>query len=186
MIAVLAGRRIDAADAQTPRFPASNEALVEQRIRDLLTWQGATALVASAACGADLIAHRVARSLGLARVMIMPYSADVFRQTSVVDRPGNWGELFDDLVGDARVNPGCEVIELNLSTDSNASQTVFSRTNDALLDRANELATQTPSDSVLAVVVWNLKSRGTDDLTAAFLAGAEQRGFAVEQVSTLG
>ena len=186
MIVVLAGRRIDAADAETPRFPADNEALVEQRIRDLLTWQGATALVASAACGADLIAHRVARSLGIARVMIIPYSADVFRETSVVDRPGNWGELFDDLIADARVNPGCEVMELNLSTDSEASQDVFSRTNEALLDRAAELAAQTPSNSVLAVVVWNLKSRGADDLTAAFLAAAERRGFTVEQVSTLG
>ena len=186
MIVVLAGRRVDAADAQTPRFPARNEALVEQRIRDLLTWQGATALVASAACGADLIAHRVARSLGLARVMILPYSPDVFRKTSVADRPGNWGELFDDLIADAQVNPGCEILELRLSTDSEASQDVFSRTNEALLDRAGELAAQTPSDSVLAVVVWNLKSRGPDDLTAGFMAAAEQRGLAVEQISTMG
>src|SRR5689334_3365039 len=54
MIVALAGRRVDKSDAQEPRFPLRNVDLVRTRTRELLRNKDATALVSSAACGADL------------------------------------------------------------------------------------------------------------------------------------
>jgi hypothetical protein len=37
MVIALAGRRIDAPDAETKRFPADNAAAVQQKIREFIT-----------------------------------------------------------------------------------------------------------------------------------------------------
>ena len=66
MILAFAGRRMDAAGAAPPRFPLTNVALVRRRIRALLEAHSATAIVSSAACGADLIALGEAGALGYA------------------------------------------------------------------------------------------------------------------------
>src|SRR5262245_18154338 len=104
VIVALAGRRVAAPDADSVRFPAPNAGLVEERLRDLFRAYDAHILVGSAACGADLIAQHVAQSMQLARVIVLPYSVDQFRESSVVDRGGHWGEWFDALL------PGAEVI----------------------------------------------------------------------------
>ena len=63
MIVALAGRRIDAVNAKERRFPLANVELVRKRIREMLKTEDATAVVCSAACGADLIALSEAASL---------------------------------------------------------------------------------------------------------------------------
>jgi len=65
MIIALAGRRVDSADAKDPRFPLGNVERVRRLARAVLEEKGATALVSSAACGADLIALSEAGQLGL-------------------------------------------------------------------------------------------------------------------------
>jgi hypothetical protein len=91
----LAGRRIDAADAEEPRFPLASVVLVRERLRDLFVRRGASTLVCSAACGADLVALEAAEQLGLRRRVVLPFAAERFRETSVTDRPGDWGLLYD-------------------------------------------------------------------------------------------
>lgn len=174
MIVALAGRRVDAEDATTPRFPTANVGLVRDRLRALFRAHAANGLVASGACGADLIAHEVARELGMRRVMILPFPSPVFRERSVTDRPGDWGPLFDDLLADARVSG--EVVELDLSVDKEQSNAAYLRANEVLLDRAGVRA--------LAVVVWDGTSRGPDDVTAAFANQAKARGLTSVEILT--
>ena len=71
MIIALVGRRIDAPDAEA-RFPLSQAGRVRETIRARLQGCGATALVTSGACGADLLAQDVAGELGLSRRMVLP------------------------------------------------------------------------------------------------------------------
>src|SRR5215510_14628657 len=99
-VAALAGRRIDAADASTSRFPLANTELVRERLQALLRAEQSDALVCSAAYGADLIALDVAGALGLRRRVVLPFAAERFRQSSVTDRPGDWGPLFDQIIGE--------------------------------------------------------------------------------------
>jgi hypothetical protein len=100
MIIALAGRRVDAPGAKPPRFPLQNVDLVRMRVRVMLEARAAKVVVCSAACGADLIALSEAGSLGLRRRVVLPFDRKRFRDTSVTDRPGGWGPVYDQVLDD--------------------------------------------------------------------------------------
>lgn len=178
MIVALAGRRVDAAGAMPPRFPLANADVVGDRVRQLFDARGVRTLVCSAACGADLIALRVARELGLRRVVVLPFPPAEFRARSVTDRPGDWGSLFDDVVADARA--AGTLVVLHEPGADDAARHAYERTNAAIVERA--LA---EGAAVLGVAVWDRASRGAGDMTEHFVHVAGARGLAVEHVSTL-
>jgi hypothetical protein len=141
----------------------------------------ARALVASAACGADLLAHELAGTFGLRRLVVLPFDVERFRAVSVVDRPGAWGTLFDRVVEEVTA-AGDLVILRAAPTDAES----FAAANDRILYEANRLALeQAPATwRVLALAVWEGRARGPGDTTAAFLAAARARGFATADVLT--
>ena len=182
MIVALAGRRIDAPDADSPRFPLSSIELVRGRLHKLLSEKEATALVCSAACGADLLALSVAGDLGIRRRIVLPFTREHFRQTSVVDRPGEWGSLFDEICDE--VSEERDLVVLACSEDDSAA---YSATSRAILEEAMRLQTlfkSTDEQPLLTVIVWEGAARGDDDETAAFAREAGSRGFAVEEILT--
>ncbi|MCK1338628.1 hypothetical protein IVB38_22095 [Bradyrhizobium sp. 38] len=173
-VAVLAGRRIDAMDARVDRFPLQNVPIVKNRIRDVLAIKNIELLISSAACGADLLALEQASLLGIRTRIVLPYEIARFRQTSVTDRPGDWGPLFDRMVSLAEANG--ELITLDLLSERNA----FSIANRALIAKAtNEDALLT-----LAIAVWEGVCRGSDDSTAEFIRLTAEAGMSLETVLT--
>jgi hypothetical protein len=94
-IIALAGRRIDASGTTPPRFPLSNVEEVRSRLAGAFVRLHAVGLVCSGACGADLVALEAAEQLGMRRRVVLPFVPDRFRKSSVVDRPGDWGRVFD-------------------------------------------------------------------------------------------
>jgi hypothetical protein len=154
-------------------------AAVQERLHRLLVEQQAQAVVCSAACGADLLALEAAGALGIRRRIVLPCARDLFRATSVVDRPGDWGGKFDQIL-DAVEAMG-DLVELGYAEGEDAS---YLATNHAILEQATILAAPT-QQAVGAAVVWDGASRGEDDVTAAFLQEAQQRGLTVWPVSTL-
>lgn len=176
-VVVLAGRRIDAEGAIPERFPARNRDLVCARVADRLRALGAEAVVASAACGADLIGHQAARALGIPNRVVLPFDASRFRESSVTDRPGDWGPVFDEVWGAARAGGAALVLEGAGSIDA-----AYASVNGALLDAAAALAG--PAADVVVVIAWEGLPRGADDLTAHLADLARRRGWAVEAVST--
>ena len=177
-IAALAGRRIDAADAAAPRFPLANVGRVRERLEALLRAQCSTALVCSAACGADLLALDVAGGLGLRRRVVLPFAPERFRETSVTDRPGDWGPLFDRIIGEAAA--AGDVVMLGLDEGDDAT---YAAANEAILNEAERLAGAGPSDAI-AIIAWEGGSRGEGDLTEAFASSARPRGHAIFEVPT--
>ena len=93
-----------------------------------------SALISSAACGADLLALDVARHAGIRRRLILPFAIDRFRESSVVDRPGNWGPLFDGLIADATAHDDLVILEAGDGDEA------FAATNLAILDEGERLA----------------------------------------------
>jgi hypothetical protein len=176
-VVVVAGRRIDAPGAPE-RFPARNRDLVCARIADRLRAIGATTVVASAACGADLLALQAARALGLRARVVLPFDAPRFRETSVVDRPGDFGPVFDDVCSAA----GADVVVLGGAWEGDEA---YAAVNRALLDEAAALAGETDRGEATALLVWEGTPRGEGDLTADLANGARARGWAVETVATL-
>ena len=179
MIIALAGRRIDAANAATPRFPAAQLDKVRAELQGFFTTHGASALVCAAACGADILALEVAGAMGLRRRIVLPFGQADFRAMSVVDRGGDWGERYDALI--AAVEAQGDLVEF--AHDKDDMQTFFTGNLD-ILDQALWLAQQTGADAA-ALIVWDGKSRGADDVTGHFKQEAETRGLGVAEILTL-
>lgn len=188
-VVALTGRRIDAPNSEVARFPSDHVPAVKARIRDLLLEVAADAVVCSAACGSDLITLAVAQELGLEAHVVLPFDRDRFRETSVVDRPGNWGALFDELVGEAQEQGRLRVTTSSGETNHDAYLDVTKE----ILDEAVALARRTTNGhpatapgTVTVVAVWDGEPRGPHprDTTAFFIAEAEQRGLSVRKVRT--
>lgn len=180
MIVAFAGRRIDAPNADESRFPPANVAAVRERIRAQLAGFGATTLVSSAACGADLLALEAAGALGLRRVIVLPWDAERFRKASVVDRGAQWGAVFDRMLGEV------DARDIRVLGRPDEDDAAYLATNNAILDAAASIARKSPAhEDVLAMVAWNGQPRGRDDITKAFMTAAQHRGMQVVEVSTI-
>jgi hypothetical protein len=173
-IIVEAGRRVDAPDVKVARFPPQSVPKVRKKIRQVLMNKKPVAIVSAAACGADLLLLDVAGEMHVPRYVLLPSEPEVFRVSSVTDRPGNWGELYSKALRTSQV----EVLKLP------EGQEGYLETNLKLLDRAQALAKQEHT-IVNALVVWNQESRGPDDVTAHFLEQANLRKIPILEISTL-
>jgi hypothetical protein len=177
-VVAVAGRRIDADGAYPPRFPLANVPLVRKRLVDLLMAENAVAVVCSAACGADLMALEAAGELGLRRRVVLPFGPERFRETSVVDRPGVWSEIYDRVIAEVEATGDLVVLPSMAGNDSDAYQAA----NKAIIQEAVSLAGATQP---MAVVVWEGTPRSDSDATEAFRALAENAGFSLSLVQTL-
>jgi hypothetical protein len=174
----LAGRRIDAEGADTPRFPLSQVDAVRRRLHDLFVSQPIGALVCSAACGADLVALEEAGKLGIRRRVVLPFAKERFRQTSVVDRPGNWGEVYDHVIADVETRGDLIVLPRMVGDEDDAYQAA----NEAIIQEAETIA---GSGERMAVIVWEGSARSKSDATDAFRKQAEEAGFTLSVIPTL-
>jgi hypothetical protein len=173
-VIVQAGRRVDDADSEATRFPAANVDLVRQRIKASFVRSKPLALVTAAACGTDLLALEIAGEMHIERFVLFPSAPEIFRSSSVTDRPGYWGGLFDRVLKEVNV----EVLTLP------EGQEGYLEANLRLLDRGQAIATQHRVQAE-AMVVWDQKSRGPDDVTEHFLTQARLRHLSVIEISTL-
>jgi hypothetical protein len=187
-VIAVAGRRIDAEPAPTPRFPFDQVERVGRTIAGHLREVDVVALVCSAACGADLIALGIAEDMRLRTRIILPFALRRFRETSVVDRPRPefWGRIFDRVTDAARARG--DLVELDFAE---GDDTAYSTTNVVIIDEAKKLAAASdhgPAGGppvLLALVVWEGASRGSDDNTHAFAELAKDGGFRIQPVLTL-
>jgi hypothetical protein len=182
-VLALAGRRIDAPETQSVRFPLKNVPIVRERLAVLLASEHAEALVCSAACGADLIALAEAERLGLRRRIVLPFPAKRFRETSVTDRPGDWGPLFDRLITEAESAGDLVVLPGTGGNDDAA----YAAANQTIVREAEALA-QATSDArpyrLVAVIVWEGSAREGTDASGGLLTLAKQAGFEERSVPT--
>lgn len=179
MIVALAGRRIDAGDAEISSFPLQNIERVRQKLRELFIDLKPAALVSSAACGADLLALEEAAALGIRRRVILPFDSVRFLETSVLDRPGEWRSTYERVVRE--VSAAGDLIVLENATKSDES---YLLANQAILDEAFELANAS-NDKLTAVLVWDGRPRGPEDLTQAFRMAAQKCNCSLLDVSTV-
>ena len=190
-IVAFAGRRIDATDVKTPRFPLTQVDVVQKKIEELFRRDNVKTLTCSAACGADLIALQVAQKLGIHYRIILPFVSERFRVTSVMDRPctqeWNWGILFDQVIDIAQEKGELVVVE----TDEDR-QIAYQSVNQAILNEALQQgriqAATVPLQEihqVQAVIAWDGHARGPGDLTLHFAQEARSRGLVVKEILTL-
>jgi hypothetical protein len=184
IVVALAGRRIDAEGAP-PRFPLDQAPSVKGRLTRLLRALQPDALVCSAACGADLLALEAAAALKIPVTIVLPFVPEQFRETSVVDRPGNWGLRFDAVMNRATNGATADRIHV-IEPPAGGDDDAYQEATDAILDDAQKLAAKAAGEKneLVAVVVWEGASRGEGDLTEYFRQGALKRGFTEKVILT--
>jgi hypothetical protein len=148
---------------------------VKQEVRRLLQDKQASGLVSSAACGADLIALSEAGSLGLRGRVVLPFERERFRETSVVDRPGDWGALYDQVIDEVEAKG--DLVVLGKTEDEDP----YGATNKEILKEAVALAAQT-RETVGALLIWEGASRGKEDFTESFGTEARKLGLDVFEI----
>lgn len=176
VVVALAGRRIDAADTEPPRFPLSRIAAIRQTVGNLLRHEAINILVCSAACGADLIALDVAITAGVRCRIVLPYPPLAFRNTSVIDRPGDWGPLYDQII--STVDAAGDLVILSEVAGDPAA---FFHVNEAIIREATSLAMP---NRPIALLVWDDVSHSDTDATAHFHALAVDAGFIERTILT--
>jgi hypothetical protein len=179
MIIAVAGRRIDAPDSPQQRFPFQNLRRVKEDIRALFTELKPKAVVCSAANGADLLALETARDLGIDRQVVLPFVPEVFRSTSVIDRPGGWGKRFDRLLATMKSQDTLLCLER-----SDRGPSAYRAANAKIVEQAQDIARRLHT-SVTAVIVWDGQSQGAHDLTWEFRHAALKAGLQIREVCTL-
>jgi predicted acylesterase/phospholipase RssA len=179
-VIALAGRRIDAEDTSLPRFPLEAVPTVRRRLADLLLKERAVAVVCSAACGADLLVLEEIERLGLRRRIVLPFTPERFRRTSVTDRPGDWGPVFDRLIAAAEATGDLIV----LAPISGTNDAAYVRANEAIVREAQQIARDCGAHRLIASVVWEGSARSANDATAQFRDLAKREGFEERYVIT--
>jgi hypothetical protein len=180
-VVALAGRRIDAEGTDPPRFPLANVPLVRKRLAELLRAENAAAVVCSAACGADLVALEEAERLGQRCRIVLPFRLEQFRETSVVDRPGDWGPVFDRLISAAEAAGDLVVLDSSAGNDD----TAYAAANAAIVREAKHLAQSGAPHRLVAVVVWEGAARAGTDASQGFRDLAARAGFEQRTVLTV-
>jgi hypothetical protein len=169
-VLALAGRRIDAVGAEPARFPLSQVEAVRRRLNSLMVERQIGAVVCSAACGADLVALEEAGNLGLRRRVVLPFAKARFRETSVVDRPGDWGEVYDRVIAEVEAR-GDLIVLPPTAGDKNDS---YRAANEAIIREAETIAG--PGER-MAAIVWEGSAHSKTDATDDFRVLAEEAGF---------
>jgi hypothetical protein len=178
IVVAAAGRRIDKPGADPERFPLRNLERVGRAVHEALAAIPVLVLVSSAACGADLLALEAAGTLGIRRRVVLPFDIDRFRQESVIDRPGNWGPVFDAQI--AEIKAAGDLIVL----DAPVGDEAYALANVTILNEGEMLAATAAAEKV-AMVAWDGSLRGPDDITAHFRIEALSRGWTVQDIPTV-
>jgi hypothetical protein len=104
------GHMIDKADRPAPRFPASKENEVKNKIREKVTEvqsklkAGFTITgIAGGACGGDILFHEVCKEMGIKTQMFLAMAQQDFITASVAFAGANWIERFEALTADTAI-----------------------------------------------------------------------------------
>lgn len=95
---------IDAPGREKPRFPADQEDVARQAIREAVEAEqkrpgGAAFGIAGGASGGDILFHEICAELGIPTRLYLALPRDPYLEASVAPAGGDWVERFDRLAG---------------------------------------------------------------------------------------
>lgn len=175
MIIAYAGVQADEADRPVPRLPASAETALAVRLRGLFATLRPRLTVGALASGSDLLIVEQARLEHCDVRVLLPFSIEAFKRTSVTPRGRRWEMMYDRLISEL----GDQVRVAALEPGSTES---FRIHNGAILAYAEELAH--PDEQIQALVVLPANTAGTS-VSSDFAERAATAGIAVLDVDPL-
>lgn len=175
MVVVLAGRRPDPKDSPYRRFPMENAIAVRERIRSVLVHLQPRVYVSSGACGADLLGQDIARTLSVDSYVVLPYEEDRFRKTSVLDRPGHWGELYDRIIHDTKKDG--KFISLDIEGEE-----PFLKASKEMLRISRDLSHT--DERTNGIIAWEGRGKTENDITQSLRDDIIREGGSVKEINT--
>jgi len=102
---VFAGHMVDHADRHPPRFPQAMVSTVAEALTAHLAQAGPIIGYGSAACGSDLLFHRIVQDMGGVSHVVLPYGRKEFAVDSVeFVADADWGEHYSAVLDRADVS----------------------------------------------------------------------------------
>lgn len=155
--------------------------MVRASLMRLLGVQEVGTLVASAACGADIIALEAASALSVRTCIVLPFDSPRFRLTSVIDRGEAWGPRFDAVMRAAELRHDVTVLPPEAGDDEAAYGQATARIIADSLALAEHDGTR-----AIAIAIWDGVAREDADATRDFITRALAADMEVISISTLG
>jgi cytosine/adenosine deaminase-related metal-dependent hydrolase len=153
-------------------------AAVKLAVKTFLDDHGGVAVVASAACGADILALEAASELGIRTRIILPFVRDRFRDTSVEGGGEGWGDRFAKLMDGAEVREDVVVLP-----HAEGSDDAYASATERIVAEAAELARGLRVE-VIALVIWDERPRPSADATKDFVDTAKRCGIKTFSIPT--
>jgi hypothetical protein len=175
------GHQIDAPDRPTPRFPADQEEVARQDLREVVAKEKARfgeALIgiAGGASGGDILFHEVCRELGIPTLLYLAMPRKAFVRASVQKAGPGWLDRFDTLYAQL---PKCILTpdgELPLWLQSKPDYSIWQRNNLWTLYHALALGSQ----HMTLIALWDQEPTGDGPGgTQDMVAQAQQQGAQV-------
>lgn len=175
-VVIYTGHMIDGPDRSEPRFPPELETAVRADIRARLERLGPVAAYGSAACGADILCLECVAELGGELHIVLPYSAEQFRVTSVDVQPqGNWGDRFERLLKKAN-----EVLVISQRPPP-VGESIFQYGN-LILTGLAKLRAQMLDTDLRGIAVWDGKPAAGEGGTGSIADLWQRSGIAFDHV----
>ena len=103
-----------------------------------------------------------------------------FRETSVIDRPGNWGALYDRIT--MQLKASGNLTEYHYHKDD---MDVYIKTNFHILEKAEQMAEQNGhQEKISALIIWEGLPKDSDDTTYHFMEQAKKRHYLIQEIIT--
>ncbi len=175
-VLVYTGHMVDAPGRAQARFDPANEAAIRADIYARLDKLRPAAAYGSAACGADILCLECVRELGGELHIVLPFSVDEFRATSVdLREDGRWGDRFEQLLEDAN-----EVLVVSEQPPTGCSST-YEYANMIMTGLAR-LRAQLLDTRLQGLAVWDGNAAGEPGGTGSVVTAWRERGVPVEHV----
>jgi hypothetical protein len=99
----------------------------------------------------------------------------------VIDRPGPWGQLFDEAI--ATADSAGDLVDLGLRpTDGDEA---YMAVNQRIIEEAAAIASSEHAGIPTALVIWEGMARTGFDATDDFLHRASKAGFHIREILTV-
>jgi predicted acylesterase/phospholipase RssA len=174
----VAGRRTDGPEETEARFPRAQADIVKAGVKRILTTHEIGVVVASAGCGADILALEAAIELKRDIRIVLPNDRAQFRVSSVVDDGGDWAARYDALFTYERHHV------IVIDPTANPDDAVYARANRGIVDAAREFALKA-NVRPRALAIWEAQPAPTADATKEFIDQAQVAGLNLMYLSTL-
>ena len=147
-VCVFSGHMLDREGRQTPRFQAADIKRVQSEISQFFDSNQIGITYSSAACGSDILFLEEANRRGVESIIVLPFSPENFRKSSVSFAGPDWERRFENVLASAN-----KVI--NLDDDASAPGAIAFTYTNRYLDGAAMLRARALETETCCLAVWD-------------------------------